>query len=132
MSTTPTEDRPSKTSRAVGHVISALIVVFMLFDAISHIAKPQFVLDANAGMFPENKLVLIGAVALIVTVLYAIPRTAILGAVLLTGYYGGAVAIHLNAGHAIFTQTLFPVYFGILAWLGLYLRDQRVRSLARF
>jgi hypothetical protein len=132
MATTTTEDRPSKASRVVGFVIRALIVVFMLFDAISHITKPKFVLDANAGMFPEDKLVLIGVVALIVTVLYAIPRTAILGAVLLTGYYGGAVAIHLNAGHAIFTQTLFPVYFGILAWLGLFLRDRRVRSLLPF
>jgi hypothetical protein len=132
MSTTSTEDRPPKTSRATGFVLSALIVVFMLFDAISHILKPKFVLDANAGIFPENQLVLVGVVALIVTVLYAIPRTAILGAVLLTGYYGGAVAINLNAGHAIFTQTLFPVYFGILAWLGLYLRDRRVRSLLPF
>ena len=83
MSTTPTEDRPSKTSRAIGVAISVLIVAFMLFDAISHILKPKFVLDASVGMFPENQLVPIGVVALIVTVLYAIPRTAILGAVLL-------------------------------------------------
>jgi len=132
MSTTPTEDRPSKSSRAIGFAISVLIVVFMLFDAISHMVKPKFVLAASAGMFPENQLVPIGVVALIVTVLYAIPRTAILGAVLLTGYYGGAAAVHLNAEHAIFTQVLFPVYFGILAWLGLYLRDRRVRSLLPF
>ena len=132
MSTTPTEDRPSKSSRAIGFAISVLIVAFMLFDAMSHILKPKFVLDASAGMFPENQLVPIGVVALIVTVLYAIPRTAILGAVLLTGYYGGAVAVHLNAEHAIFTQVLFPVYFGTLAWLGLYLRDRRVRSLLPF
>jgi hypothetical protein len=132
MSTTPTEDRPSKSSRAIGFAISVLVVVFMLFDAISHILKPKFVLVASAGIVPENQLVPIGVVALIVTVLYAIPRTAILGAVLLTGYYGGAAAVHLNAEHAIFTQVLFPVYFGILAWLGLYLRDRRVRSLLPF
>jgi DoxX-like family len=132
MSTTPTEDRPSKSSRAIGVAISLLIVVFMLFDAISHILKPKFVVVASAGMVPDNQLVPIGVVALIVTVLYAIPRTAILGAVLLTGYYGGAAAVHLNAEHAIFTQVLFPVYFGILAWLGLYLRDRRVRSLLPF
>jgi hypothetical protein len=132
MSTTPTEDRPSKSSRAIGIAISVLIVAFMLFDAISHILKPKFVLVASAGIVPENQLVPIGVVALIVTVLYAIPRTAILGAVLLTGYYGGAAAVHLNAEHAIFTQVLFPVYFGILAWLGLYLRDRRVRSLLLF
>jgi hypothetical protein len=132
MSTTPTEDRPSKSSRAIGFAISVLIVAFMLFDAISHILKTKFVLVASAGIVPENQLVPIGVVALIVTVLYAIPRTAILGAVLLTGYYGGAAAVHLNAEHAIFTQVLFPVYFGILAWLGLYLRDRRVRSLLPF
>ncbi len=132
MSTTPTEDRPSKSSRAIGVAISVLIVVFMLFDAISHILKPRFVVVASAGMVPDNQLIPIGVVALIVTVLYAIPRTAILGAVLLTGYYGGAAAVHLNAEHAILTQVLFPVYFGILAWLGLYLRDRRVRSLLPF
>jgi hypothetical protein len=68
-------------------------------------------------------------VLLVSTVLYLIPHTCVLGAILLTGYLGGAVATHVRVGHPLFTHTLFPVYFGVLLWAGLYLRDERLRAL---
>jgi len=80
--------------------------------------------------YPEGTIVPLGIVLLICTVLYAIPQTSVLGAMLLTGYLGGAVATHVRVGDPLFTHVLFPVYMGILVWLGIYLRDVRLRGLA--
>jgi hypothetical protein len=71
----------------------------------------------------------LGVIGLICTILYAVPRTSVLGAILLTGYLGGAIASHLRLGDPIFTHTLFGLYLGLLAWGGLYLRDARLRAL---
>ena len=119
----------SKAALWTGRIISALIVLFMLFDGITKIMKVPQVMAATAQIqYPPNLIPLTGAIALICTILYAIPRTAILGALLLTGYLGGAVVIQLRVGNPVF-ETCFPIIFGILAWAGLYLREPQLRAL---
>jgi hypothetical protein len=104
----------------------------LLFDAITKLMKVPQVLEATVRLgFPVGALSVIAVILLVCTVIYAIPRTAILGAVLLTGYLGGAVATQLRAGSPAF-EDVFPVLFGVLVWLGVYLRDLRVRALALF
>ena len=119
----------SKAALWTGRIISALIVVFMLFDGITKIMKVPQVMTATAQIqYPANLIPLTGAIALICTILYAIPRTAVFGAVLLTGYLGGAVVIQLRVGNLAF-ETCSPIILGILAWGGLYLREPRLRAL---
>ncbi len=79
--------------------------------------------------YPEKVVVAIGVVLLICTLLYVIPQTSILGAILLTGYLGGAIATHMRVGNPLFTHVLFPVYVGVMVWGGLFLRDNRLRAL---
>jgi uncharacterized membrane protein (UPF0182 family) len=112
-----------------GRVISGLVVLFLLFDGVTKVMKVAPVLQASARLgFPVSLIVAIGAVLLICTVIYAIPSTSILGAILLTGYLGGAVAIQARIGNPLF-ETLFPVIFGALVWTGIVLRDNRLRAL---
>ena len=92
--------------------------------------KPAPVVEGTVQLgYPESVLLGLGIVLLTCTVLYMIPRTAILGAILLTGYLGGAIATHVRVGSPLFSHTLFPVYVALLIWGGLYLRDDRLRSL---
>jgi len=79
--------------------------------------------------YPESVILGLGIILLACTVVYLMPRTAILGAILLTGYLGGAVATHVRVGSPLFSHVLFPVYLGVLIWGGLYLRDERLRAL---
>jgi len=110
-----------------GRVLSTLAVLFLLFDALGKLTVPAFVVEACTRLgFPIHLSVTIGVLLTVSTILYAIPRTAVLGAVLLTGYLGGAVAIQMRAGSPLF-ETVFPVIFGILVWAGIYLRDCRLR-----
>jgi hypothetical protein len=120
------------TSARTGRVISLLGAAFLLFDAVIHIVAIDPVVDSFAQLgFPTWQALPIGVVELACVALYAIPRTSILGAVLLTGYLGGAVCAHFRAESPLFSTTLFPVYLGIAIWAGLYLRDARVRALVR-
>jgi hypothetical protein len=115
-----------------GRVLSALSVLFLLFDAGGHLLMPAPVVDAFTRLaYPASLGPVLGIVELICVVLYAIPRTSILGAILLTGYLGGAVATHLRVRDPLF-DTLFPIIFGVLVWAGLFLRDARVRALIPF
>lgn len=112
-----------------GRVLSFLPALFLLFDGAMKLVKPEPVVKATVELgFSENVILPLGVVLLLCTVLYLVPPTAVLGAILLTGYLGGAVATHVRAGHGAF-QTLFPVIFGALLWGGLVLRDRRLRSL---
>jgi hypothetical protein len=112
-----------------GRIISALPALFLLFDGIMKLVKPAPVVDATVQLgYPESVILPLGIVLLVSTIPYLIPRTAILGAILLTGYLGGAVATHVRVGEGLFS-VLFPVFFGVLLWLGLYLRDERLRTL---
>lgn len=112
-----------------GGIMSGLPALFLLVDAIMKFVKPEPVVEATLKLgYPESVIVGLGITLLASTILYLIPRTAVLGAILLTGYLGGAVASHLRAGDGAF-PVLFPVIFGVLLWGGLYLRDQRLRLL---
>ncbi len=112
-----------------GRIFSGLVVLFLVFDSMGKFFKPAAVVQGFARLgFPVSLSLAIGTILLACTILYAIPRTSILGAVLLTGYLGGAVASQLRAGEPLFGYVLFPVYFGILLWTGLYLREDRLRE----
>jgi DoxX-like family len=122
--------KPSKTQRRVGWGLTTLTVLFMLFDAAGKLALEPHVVEATTKIgYPVAAIRPIGIIALICTILYAIPRTAILGAVLLTGFCGGAVASKVRIEDPLFSSVLFGVYFGIIAWAGLYLRDDALRRL---
>ena len=121
---------PSKRTLLAGRIISGVVTAFMLFDGIFKLPKPAPVVDSFKKLgYDPNIAIPIGVLALLCAILYAIPRTAVLGAILLTGYLGGAVATHVRVDDPLFTHILFPVYFGVLAWVGLYLRDERLRAL---
>jgi hypothetical protein len=120
----------SKKRLWVGRMMSAVVVLFLVFDAVLKFIKPAPVVEAFAHLgLPLGLAAGLGIVLLASTVLYAIPRTSVLGAILLTGYLGGAVASHLRVGDPLFSHILFPTYLGVLLWLGLYLRDDRLRVL---
>lgn len=113
-----------------GYIISALPILFFFLDAAGKLVKPEPVVTGTVELgYSETVIVPLGIVLLVCTVLYAIPRTAILGAVLLTAYLGGAVATHIRVSNPLFTHVLVPVYLGVFVWLGLYLRDPRLRQL---
>jgi len=119
----------SKWTFWTGHIASGLVGLFMLFDGVMKLIKQSFAVDATVKLgYPESVIVGLGIVLTAITVLYLIPRTAVLGAILLTGYLGGAVASHLRAGDEVFT-IVFALVFGALVWGGLWLRDERVRNL---
>jgi DoxX-like family len=112
-----------------GRVLSYLPAALLLLDGVFKLIKPEFVVTETVKMgYAESAIAPLGVVLLISTVLYLLPPTAVLGAILLTGYLGGAVATHVRHGDGPFEITL-PVVFGILIWLGLILRDARLRSL---
>ena len=126
--------RPHAVSRAkmwTGRILSGLVVLFMLFDVIGKLIRPvpAPIADACARLgFPLSLAGSIAILLLVSTIAYAIPCTAVLGAVLLTGYLGGAVAIQLRAGSPAF-ETVFPVIFGVIAWAGILLREPRLLQL---
>jgi hypothetical protein len=114
--------------RWTGRVLSGLAVLFMLFDAFGKFTMPSYVVESFTRLgIPLSQGVSIGVLLLISTIIYAVPRTAVLGAVLLTGCLGGAVAIQMRAGSSTF-ETVFPVLFGVIVWAGVFLRDCKVRA----
>lgn len=116
-----------------GIIISGLPVLFLLMDALGKFIKPDAVVQGTVELgYSERVILPLGIVLLVSTVLYVIPKSSVLGAILLTGYLGGAVATHVRIGNPLFTHVLFPVYLGVLLWLGLYLRDARLRVLVPF
>lgn len=119
----------SKGMLWTGRVISGLAILFLVFDGVTKVLKVPAVLKAAAELkFSDGQIVEIGIILLICTAIYAIPRTAILGAILLTGYLGGAISIQMHAGNPVF-ETLFPGIFGVLVWAGIFFRDSRLRML---
>jgi len=113
-----------------GRVLSTLIALLLLMDGAMKLVKPEPVLKGTVELgYSESVLVPLGIVLLVSTILYIVPRTAVLGAILLTGYLGGAVATHVRVLHPLLTHTLFPVYLGVLLWLALVFRDARVAAL---
>lgn len=129
---TPSVVRTSATTRWTGRILTGLAALFLAMDAGMKILGARQAVDGTVQLgFAPHMVPTIGLLALACLVLYIIPRTAPVGAVLCTGYLGGAVAASLRLGSPLFTNTLFPVYFAALVWGGLYLRDDRVRALLR-
>ncbi|MGH9435763.1 MAG: DoxX family protein [Terriglobia bacterium] len=119
----------SNTSVWAGRIISAVAVLFLVFDGVTKVMKEVHVMQASAQLgYRESLIPDVGIILLVCTLIYAIPRTSFLGAILITGYLGGATATQVRVGNPLF-ETLFPVIFGVLVWLGLFLRDHRLRSL---
>ena len=122
----------SKGAQWAGYIVTALPALVLLLDGVMKIFKPAFVVDATVKLgYAESVIIPLGIVMVISTVLYLVPQTSILGAILLTGHLGGAVATHVRAGGGAF-PVLFPVIIGVLIWGGLYLRDSRLRLLIPF
>jgi len=122
-----TQTAPASRKRLwAGRIISTLVVLFLLFDAVAKLMWIAPVLQAFARLgYPESLAVPIGILLLACTTVYVIPRTSVLGAILLSAYLGGATATHVRAGEPFY----FPVVFGVLVWAGLFLRDDRLREL---
>lgn len=119
----------SKAALWIGRVISILVILDYLMSGGFGVFKPPVAVQGSLAMgFPESTLVPTGATLIVCTILYAIPQTSILGAILVTGYLGGAVAAHLRIASPAF-DTIFPVILGVLTWGGLYLRNARLREL---
>ena len=119
----------SKATLWTGRVFTAIVGIFMLMDGIGKLIKPEQVVKATLELgFPESTVLPLGIVLIVSTVLYLIPRTAVLGAILLTGYLGGAVAAHVRMNESAFSMS-FALAFGVLTWGGLYLRDAKLRAL---
>ncbi|MER8592963.1 MULTISPECIES: DoxX family protein [unclassified Mesorhizobium] len=125
------------SSRALwaGRVLSAVVVLFMIFDGVIKLPPLEIVTQTMVQLgWPADANVsrMLGIIGLVSTALYALPRTSVLGAILLTAYLGGAVATHVRIGSPLFSHILFGVYLGAILWGGLYLRDPRVRALFPF
>ncbi len=123
--------KPAGLTRArVGRIVTAIPVLFLVFDIVVKLTVSTPAVDATMQLgWPAGAVLTIGLIELVCFVAYLIPRTAILGAVLMTGYLGGAVATHLRLENPLFSHTLFPIYVAVLLWGGLYLRDARLRAL---
>jgi hypothetical protein len=132
MSTTITETVPVSTpARWLGRVLSGLVIVFLLFDgAIKLVPWPVVTetMDKMGYGSSETLARSLGIITIVCTVLYSIPPTSILGAILLTGYLGGAMASHVRIGSPLFSHTLFGLYLGLMVWGGLWLRDPALRA----
>jgi hypothetical protein len=119
----------SKTRLWAGRILIGLPALFLLVDGIMKLIKPAPVVEATVRLgYPENVILPLGIILTACTILYLIPRTSVLGAILLTGYLGGAIATHVRVSESLFS-IIFPVIFGVLIWGGLYLRDNRLRGL---
>ncbi|GHO97944.1 membrane protein [Reticulibacter mediterranei] len=113
-----------------GRILTALAALFLLFDGVTHVMQIAPVAEAMTQLgYPANAALTIGIIQLICLLLYLVPSTSLLGAVLLTAYLGGAVTTNLRIGAPLFSNILFPVYVGLFIWGGLYLRDERLRAL---
>jgi hypothetical protein len=123
---------PSKARLLTGRILTTLVALFLVMDIVFKFIRPippQVLQSMNQLGFQTGMLTAIGILLLLCTALYVIPATSVLGAVLLTGYLGGAVSVHVRVGNPLFGNILFPVYVGILMWAGLCLRETRLLAL---
>lgn len=119
----------SKLGVRTGRVLSGVAVLFLAFDAAMKLLQVPMAVEGTIQLgYPASSLLVIGLIQVVCLAVYLVPRTAILGAVLWTGYLGGAIATHLRVGNPLFTHMLFPIYVAALLWGGLWLRDRRLRG----
>jgi hypothetical protein len=120
----------STRARQTGRVLSGIAILFLAFDASVKLLKPPFAVEATTQLgYPESLIVPLGVIQTVCLIVYAIPRTSVLGAVLWTAYLGGAVATQVRVANPLLTHTLVPVYVAAVLWLGLWLRDLPVRAI---
>ena len=113
----------------IGRTLSALAILFLSFDTIVKVLQLPVAVDGTTQLgYPESSVFVIGIIQLVCLVLYVIPKTSVFGAILFTGYLGGAIATHLRIGSPLFTHILFPIYVAVLIWGGLYAREPRLRA----
>lgn len=124
------DSKPTKAILWASYIMSGIVILFMLMDSIMKFVRPPEVIEGTLALgFEEGHILTIGCLGLISTLLHLYPRTTILGAVLLTGYFGGAMATHVRLNNPLFTHILFTAYLGIFMWCGLWLRNKRLREL---
>jgi hypothetical protein len=117
----------SKARLWIGRFASGASILFLLMDGLMKLVKPAPVIEGTLQLgYPESIITALGVILLTCVILYAIPRTAFLGALLLTGYLGGAVATHVRVGNPLFSHILFPVYLAVIIWAGLALRQPKL------
>jgi DoxX-like family len=127
---TQTDLQTSRSTIWIGRIVSGLPALFLLVDGAMKLVKPAVVVEATTKLgYSESLIVPIGIILILCTLLYLIPTTSVLGAILLTAYLGGAVATHVRAAEGGVFPIIFPIIFGALLWLGLYLNDTRLRAL---
>lgn len=120
----------SRIALWAGYLITALVVLFLLFDCTIKLLNLPVAVEGTVSLgYPANVIVPLGILQLICLAIYLIPQTSVLGAILITGYLGGAIATHVRLGNPLFSHILFPVYIGLMIWGGLYLRNWRLREL---
>ncbi len=128
-----TDTTPAKGQLIAGRVLSGLVILFLLFDAGLKLVSPETAIKYSppdlGWPLEVGTMYLLGTLLLIPTLLYIWPRTAILGAILITGYLGGAISTHVRIDSPLFSHSLFGVYLGLMLWGGLWLRDPRLRAL---
>jgi hypothetical protein len=125
-----TTNTSSKKMKITGWVLSILAILLLLADGFAKLIKPEPVIQATLQLgYPESTITTIGILVIICAIIYAIPRSALFGAILLTGFLGGAIATHFRINNPLFSHTLFPVYVLLFVWLGLYLRSASLRKL---
>lgn len=126
-------NQQSKKQIIIGRTLRGLAIAFLIFDAGMKFFMnklPPEALEAGAALqWPIEKMPLVETILFLCLVLHLIPRTVVIGAVMLTGYLGGAIASHVRVSNPLLTHTLFPIYIAMLIWLGLYLRDARVKQI---
>jgi hypothetical protein len=116
-----------------GQILTAIVALFLAFDTIIKVLRLAPAVQGTTALgYPAETVLWIGMIELVCLALYLVPRTAVLGALLLTGYLGGAIATHVRVGSPLLSHTLFPIYVALMAWGGLYLREKRVRELVPF
>lgn len=124
------DPQPPKKALWAGRILSGFAVLLLLFDAAIKVLKLPVAVQGTTQLgYPESVVFGLGIVQLACLIAYLVPRTSVLGAVLWTGYLGGAVATHVRIGNPLFSHMLFPVYVAVFLWAGLWLRDQRLRSI---
>jgi len=125
-----TRAETSRRALWTGRVLSGLAAAFLLFDATGKLLELAPVVEGTTQLgYPVSVIRLIGLIEIACLALYLLPRTSVLGAILWTGYLGGAIATHVRVGSPLLTHTLFPIYVAALLWAGLWLRDRRARGL---
>ena len=128
-----TVESSARKRSIAGYVLTGLVAAFLTFDTVMKLLQLAPAVQGTTELgYPAGTVVVIGAIEFVCLVLYLVPRTSVLGALVLTGYLGGAIATHVRVGSPLPTHTLFPIYVALMVWGGLYLRENRLRGLLPF